>query len=83
MQSLLLTAILSYPVAPVCQQWLDRRDRESRTAARLVWSPQKERHIKRMNYANDQVRQHCSSYPGEDLVATATTVPANGEQAAY
>lgn len=71
MNALILAAILNYPVTPVCQQWLDRMDRESRHAARLVWSPQKERHIKRVNLAAEQVQAHCG-VPQSDAVAANT-----------
>lgn len=59
MQVLLLVAALSQPVTPVCQQWLDRVDQESRYASSLVWSPRKERHIARTKYAAKMARVHC------------------------
>ena len=51
MNALILAALLSQPVSPICEQWIDRVEQESRYAARLVWSPRKERHIERMNEA--------------------------------
>ena len=77
MNALILAAILNYPVSPTCQQWLDRMDRESRYAARLVWSPRKERHIKRVNQAADQVNTHCGQ---QDTPADAVAIaaPARG-----
>ena len=60
MQALILAAVLNYTASPVCQQWQDRVDQESRIAARMVWSPQKERHMQRMNYAMEQAHVHCA-----------------------
>ena len=60
MQALILAAILNYPVTPLCQQWVHRMEQNSRYAARLVWSPQKQRHIKRTDQAAAKVRQHCA-----------------------
>ncbi len=71
MNALILAAILNYPVTPMCQQWLERMDRESRYAARLVWSPRKERHIQRVNEAAAQVKTHCAQ---QDTPADAVAV---------
>ena len=73
MQVLILATILSYPVPPLCRQWLNRVDQESRHAARLVWSPQKERHIRRMNQASNEARKHCKAEIITDKVAAVTT----------
>lgn len=83
MQALILAAILNYPVTPLCQQWMDRMQRDSRYAARLVWSPQKQRHIKRTNHAAAKVQQHCAVAAGQDEVvavseAVASTPSATG-----
>ncbi len=66
METLILAVLLNMPVTPVCQQWIDRVDQESRAAARLVWSPQKERHIERMNQAARKARESCYADPGDD-----------------
>lgn len=60
MNALILAAILNYSATPLCQQWTDRMNQESRYAARYVWSPQKDRHIKRMNVAMQKARLHCA-----------------------
>ena len=79
MEVLILAAVLHLPVTPECQQWLDRVDQESRAAARLVWSPQKERHIKRMNQAAERVNALCyfDSDDGNQVAATGTESPRN------
>ena len=72
MQALILAAILNYPVTPMCQQWVQRMERESRYAARLVWSPQKQRHLDRSDRAAAKVQQHCAVAVEQDDVVVVT-----------
>lgn len=75
MQALILAAILNYPVTPLCQQWTDRMERDARYAARLVVSPQQQRHIKRSNDAAAKMQQHCAvAASQDDLVAASPPV---------
>lgn len=67
MNALILAALLSQPVSPLCEQWIDRMEQESRYAARLVWSPRKERHIERANQAAEMTQRHCESAQAEQL----------------
>ena len=79
MEALILAALLNMPVDSACQQWLDRVDQESKAAARLVWSPQKERHIKRMNQAAGKVSENCYMDPSDEgQVADAKSVIIEG-----
>lgn len=66
MNTLILAAILNYSATPLCQQWTERMNQESRNAARYVWSPRKNRHIKRMNIAMENARLHCAEAPEMD-----------------
>lgn len=72
MQALILAAILNQATPSLCQQWIDRVEQESRYASRLVWSPRKARHIKRLNEAADMAREHCESEQAEQLAARHT-----------
>lgn len=75
MEALIIAAVLSLPVTPECQQWLDRLDQESTAASRVVWGPKKERHIARMNKAADEVRENCylDSDDGNQVAETQVT----------
>lgn len=70
MNALILAALLSQPLSPLCEQWIDRMEQESRYAARLVWSPRKERHIERVNEAAEMTQRHCESGPAEQLAVS-------------